>query len=279
MSLPSVDPMNRGRRQVAGQEWDVIESGPEDAPTTVLLLPGGLCTAEVFVDVMDALAGAPVRVVAATLPGFGRTPYPRDLTPENYAALASALADDLGADVVGGHSYGANIVIEMVARGHRPSAALLLSPTFSAPDEAKELRILDRIGRVPGLGRLAWRAALKAMPGSLAATIPPARREPLQAMLASNDPALCRRLVRAYFAYAGRRPDLAADVCASGVPTIVAFGDHEETGLTADERATLEAGEHVQLVTVTDATHMHIVERPTRTAELLLELLTDHGRA
>jgi pimeloyl-ACP methyl ester carboxylesterase len=269
--------MNRDRRTVGGQEWDVLESGPSDAATTVLMLPGGLCTAEVFVDLVEALADAPVRVAAATLPGFGRTPYPRDLSLENYASLASELADHVGADVLGGHSMGANVVVEMLVRGHRPRAALLLSPTFSAIDEDKGFRTIARIGRVPGLGRLAWRAALKALPRGLGSTIPEHSRTRLQAMLADNDPVFCRRSVTSYFEYLGRRPDLAGDLCRAGVRTVVAFADHSETELQPGERATLERCGQVRLVTVADATHMHVVERPERSAALLLDLVTTPG--
>jgi pimeloyl-ACP methyl ester carboxylesterase len=271
--------MNTGERHVLGQDWQTIESGPADAPATVLLLPGGLCTAAIFTYVMEALADAPVRVVAATLPGYGRTPYPQDLTLENYASLASALAEDLGADVVGGHSFGANVVLEMAISGQCPGTALLLSPTFSAPDEDKGLRILDRIGRVPGLGPLAWRMALKAIPGSLSDSLPPERRDTVQAILADNDPTFCRRSVRAYFAYFGRRGDLVGGLRESGVRAVVAFGDHAETGLADDERAGLERSDHIQLVTIEGATHMHVVEKPERTAELVLELVGDRGRA
>jgi pimeloyl-ACP methyl ester carboxylesterase len=271
--------MKTETRHVLGQEWHTVESGPVDAPATVLLLPGGLCTAAIYAYVMEALVGAPVRVVAATLPGFGRTPHPQDLTLENYAALASALADDLGADVVGGHSFGANVVLEMAISGQCRGAALLLSPTFSAPDEDKGLQILDRVGRVPGLGPLAWRMALKAIPGSLSDSLPPERRAAVQAILSGNDPTFCRRSVRAYFAYFGRRGDLVAGLRQSGVRAVVAFGDHGETGLTDDERAGLESSERVRLVTIADATHMHVVERPARTAELVLDLVGDRGRA
>jgi pimeloyl-ACP methyl ester carboxylesterase len=268
--------VDRTRRTVDGQEWDLIESGPGEAPTTVLMLPGGLCTAEAFIDVMEKLANEPVRVVAATLPGFGGTPHPEDLSLENYASLASGLADEVGAEVLSGHSMGANVVIEMLVRGRRPRAALLLSPTFSAIDEDKAFRMLNRVGRVPGIGGLAWRAALRAMPKTLGSTLPEQSRGRIQAMLANNDPAFCRRAVRLYFQYADRRPDLPGDLCRTGVRTVVAFADHSETALTALERTTLEGCQKVQLVTVADATHMHVVEKPERTAALVLELVTSH---
>jgi pimeloyl-ACP methyl ester carboxylesterase len=88
-------------RRVSGLDWDIRESGPSDAESTVLLLPGGMCTAVFFEPIMDALVSAPVHVVAATLPGFGRTPYTADLSVENYASLEGQLAGEPRAEIVG----------------------------------------------------------------------------------------------------------------------------------------------------------------------------------
>src|SRR3954453_24039183 len=136
--------------------WDVRESGPADAQRTVLLLPGGMCTHVAFEPIIAALADAPIRVVAATLPGFGRTAYPADMTIENYASLAGKLAADVGADLVGGHSLGANVALEMAAAGAFEGPVLLLSPSFSREDEDTALGVMNAIGRVPGFGGLAW---------------------------------------------------------------------------------------------------------------------------
>src|SRR5829696_5797182 len=147
----------------ADRGWELRESGPAKADHTVLLLPGGLCTAAFCNDVMTApgLAGAPIRLVAATLPGFGSTRPPSDLSMESYARIVGDLARDLGCDVVVGHSLGANVAIEMAAAGEFPGPVVLLSPTFSRGDEVKVLGLLDRIGRVPVIGSLAWMGALK----------------------------------------------------------------------------------------------------------------------
>src|SRR3954467_4274407 len=128
---------------VAPGRWDVRESGPLDAEHTLLLLPGGMCTTVAMEPIMDALAPAAIRVVAATLPGFGRTWHPDDLSIENYAALAGKLAADVGATVVAGHSLGANVALEMVAEGGFDGPVALLSPSFSREDEAKELGTMN----------------------------------------------------------------------------------------------------------------------------------------
>ena len=260
-------------RRLSGQDWDIRESGPSDAEWTVLLLPGGMCTAVFFEPIMDALVAAPVRVVAATLPGFGRTPHPADFSIENYASLAGQLAGDVRADIVGGHSLGGNVALEMATRGEFDGPVLLLSPTFSREDEAKELGVLDRLGAVPVVGHLAWLAMLKTMPKAMGKRFPAERREALVADMANNDPRFCRRGVRTYFEYLDAHGSLVPRLCQSGVKSYVVFGDNDEIGLTDEERSGLEACADVTLVTVADATHGLIIEQPARIAELILELV------
>jgi pimeloyl-ACP methyl ester carboxylesterase len=133
----------------------VHESGPADAEHAALLLPGGLCAAAFYDDVLadPRLTEAPIRFAAATVPGFGGTTPLDDLRFESYSAAAAELAADLGCDVVVGHSMGANMAIEMLGAGQFNGPAVLLSPSFSHKDESKALDVLNRVGRVPGLGR------------------------------------------------------------------------------------------------------------------------------
>ena len=76
----------------------MVESGPSDAEHTVLLLPGGWCTALFYDELMAEPAVAGLRLIAVTLPGNGGTPPPDDLSMESYARLTADLAaifDDL----------------------------------------------------------------------------------------------------------------------------------------------------------------------------------------
>jgi len=120
-------------RDVTEGIWELREAGPPDAERTLLLLAWALASARCY----DALVGhstltaGSVRLVAATLPGFGRTPAPDDVTVENYGRLAADLAASLGADAVAGHSLGANVALEMALRGGcsgtvRPAVTQLL---------------------------------------------------------------------------------------------------------------------------------------------------------
>lgn len=139
--------------------WDFREAGPTDAEHTALLLPGGMCTAAFYEEVLAEPAVAGMHLVAVTLPGHGGTRPPDDLTIENYARMAADLAADLACDVVVGHSMGANVALEMAASGAFSGPLVLLAASFSRQDESLFLRILDRLGRV--LGPLPFEFMLK----------------------------------------------------------------------------------------------------------------------
>ncbi|WP_354644135.1 alpha/beta fold hydrolase [Kitasatospora camelliae] len=259
--------------------WDIRESGPADAPHGVLLLPGGLCSTVFYEDVMaePALADAPVRLVAATIPGFAHTPPPRDLSMENYAALVGALADRHGCGTAVGHSFGANILLEAAAAGHFSGPLVLLSPTFSRADEATEFSVADRIGRVPGVGALTWTALLRLAPRMMSHQLPEARREVLVADLRNNDTGLCRRLIRHYFDYLDRHGSLVPRLRSAQVPTWVVFGEHDEIGLAEEEVAGLDAEPGITLVTVPDSGHLLMVDQPALVAELIARVALGRG--
>jgi pimeloyl-ACP methyl ester carboxylesterase len=157
----------------------VVRAGGADNPRyRVLCLPGGLCTAAFYDDLLatPALATGGVRAIATTLPGFGGVPFPAgfDATPEAHAAYAAGLARDLGCDAVVGHSFGANVALEMAAGGHFDGPLILLAPTFSAEDEMKGLETFNRIGYVPGLRSLVTALMFRSFPKMLAGAVPDA---------------------------------------------------------------------------------------------------------
>jgi pimeloyl-ACP methyl ester carboxylesterase len=261
--------------------WTVHESGPGGGEHAALLLPGGLCTAAFYDDVLadPRLADSPIRFAATTVPGFGGTRPLDDLRVESYAAAAAELAADLGCDVVVGHSMGANVAIEMLGAGLFKGSAVLLSPSFSREDEWAGLGVMDRIGRVPGVGLMTWRAMLKAMPRMLKKELPAGRGEALAAELLRNDARFCRASVRHYFEYLDRHGSLVSRLCESGARAWVAFGDGKgEAGLTDDERRGLERCPNVELVTIHGSGHFALTDNPGIVAGLILEAVDSVAR-
>jgi pimeloyl-ACP methyl ester carboxylesterase len=254
--------------------WVLHESGPESADHTVLLLPGALATAAFYDDLLadPIIREAPIRFVATTVPGFGGTAPPEDVSMESYSKLAGQLASDLGCDAVVGHSLGANIALEMASAGAFSGPLVLLSPSFSRRDESRFPRALDRLSHV--LGYLPYSLMLKIIGPAMKSGLPPTRREALIAELKKNDPRFLRRQTHLYLEYLDRHGSLAPRFAASGVPAWVAYGDSDEIGITDDERDVLVASPHVSIVTISDAGHFTLNQQPGQIAKLVLEAVT-----
>ena len=252
--------------------WERRESGPGDEAQAALLLPGGMCTAVQYEELMAEPALAGVRTIAVTLPGMGGTPAPKDLSIENLARLAAQCAADLGCDIVVGFSMGANIALEMAASGAFCGPLVLLAPSFSRADEAGFFRLLDRLARV--LGHLPFAALLKMMgPAMKRMPLPPDRREVLAAEFRRNDPRIVRRAVHCYFQYLDRHGSVASRLCEADVPAWVVHGERGDGGITEDERRTLEASPRIRVITIPGASYFTPNEEPALVAKLLLEAL------
>lgn len=249
--------------------WMLHESGPKVADHTVLLLPGALCTAVFYNDLLavPSLREASIRFVATTLPGFGGTEPLDDVNIENYAALAASLAADLGCNAMVGHSLGANVAIEMVATGAFGGPIVLLSPSFSRKDESKFPRTLDHLSRV--LGHLPYSLMLRIIGPAMKSSLPPSRRDALIDELRNNDPRFLRRQTHGYLAYLDRHDSLASRLGDAGVRTRVVFGEHDDVGLTEDERAVLQGYPNVKIIEVAGAGHFTLNQEPGQIAELV----------
>jgi pimeloyl-ACP methyl ester carboxylesterase len=227
-------------RDVTEGIWKLREAGPPDAERTVLLLAGALASARCY----DALVGhstvtaGSVRLVAATLPGFGHTPAPDDVTVENYGRLAVDLAASLGADAVAGHSLGANVALEMALRGGFSGPFVLLSPSFCRRDESIFPRALDRLGSV--LGHLPFSLMFRIIGPAMRGSLPPDQADDVVAELGNNDPRFVRRQTRAYLHYLDGHSTLASDLATSGRSATVIFGEKDDIKIKPEERAALE---------------------------------------
>jgi pimeloyl-ACP methyl ester carboxylesterase len=253
--------------------WIIHESGPADAQHAVLMIPGGLCPWRFYEDVIGELRrrGVGFRCIATTIPGHAGTPPPDDLSQEAYARSAAELAKDLGCDIVIGHSMGANVVIEMATLGIFSGRMVLLSPAFSYEDEARFLWILDGIGRVPGVGGLAWRAMTAMMPSAMKEFIPTEHREAWTAELKKNDWRFFQAGIAAYSEYLKGGVPLVGRLCDSGVRAWVVFGGPKDTGLKDDERAVLDACPSISLLDWPDAGH-NTLGQTAAVADLLVEV-------
>jgi pimeloyl-ACP methyl ester carboxylesterase len=254
-------------------DWEIVESGPAGADRTVLLLPGGMCSARSYAEVMAQPALADVRMVAVTMPGHAGRPAPRDFGVEAYARITAELADSVDADVIVGFSMGAIVAYEMVVSGAYTGPVVLLGVSLTTPDEPGFFRGIVRLGSV--LGTLPF-AVLKKGASSMvkhAAALPPERRAELQADFARNDPRHMRSGLQAYLRWLRRDDDPARRLCEAGTPAWVVHAEKGDGGLTQHERAVLEACPHVEVVTIPGSVFFLPNEVPAPIADMIVEAL------
>jgi pimeloyl-ACP methyl ester carboxylesterase len=251
-----------------GVDWQLYESGPADGEHTVLLLPGGMCGARSYVELMQEPALAGLRLVAATLPGQAGAPAPEEVTPEAYGRMTAELVAKTGADVVVGFSMGANVALEMVEKRLFTGPVVLLGISLSLPDESPVFIKAVRLSRV--LGTLPMRL-MRSGAASMLKNVPvgDGRRAELAADFRRNDPHEMRRETLAYLTWLTSGEDHAAMLCASGVPAWVVHAEKGDGGLTDAERRTLEACPTVRVVTIPGSVFFLPNEVPGRIAEVI----------
>ncbi|MBV1855060.1 alpha/beta fold hydrolase [Catellatospora tritici] len=264
-------------RRREDDNWEIIENTPDQTASRVLMLPGLFCTAEFYTDVLSdpALAEAGVLARAADPPGFAGRPVPKgfDYRVETYADLVEQYAERESIDLIVGHSYFANVGVEIAARGRYRGKLLLLSPSFSRADEEADLLSLDGASRIPVVGTLVWLGINPSLKKGMRDRLPSARFNELFAQMKLNSHAANRHLVTGFFDHIKRYGDLTGRLAAATTPVWVARGDRDEVGFTEQEQAGIARAPHVELKTIPGAAHFSITDTPHAVVQLVLDLL------
>jgi pimeloyl-ACP methyl ester carboxylesterase len=255
-------------------EWEIVQAGPPDAAQTVLLLPGGMCSARSYAEVMaEPLLGS-TRLLAVTMPGHAGAPPPEDFSHATYARHTAELVTKVSADVVVGFSMGACIAVEMLTSGLLTTPTVLLGVSLSPKDEPAFFRAIARSPAV--LGNLPMRA-LTAGAASMVKRIPvPSDRQAeLRDDFRRNNPHDMRVGLKAYRHWLNEGNGRAAGLCKAGVPIWVMHAEKGDGGLTRHERSVLNACPHVQLITLPGKVFFLPNEAPRRVAEAIVAALPD----
>lgn len=257
-------------------KWEIVESDPGGAEQTVLLLPGGMCSASSYAEVMAEATLAGTRMLAVTMPGHAGAPPPKDFSTEAYARITAELAKSAGVDLVVGFSMGAMVAYEMVVSGAFTGPVVLLGVSLSVPDEPRFFRAIIRLGSI--LGTLPAAVLKKGIgPMMKHAAIAPERQAELRADFARNNTRDMRRGLQAYLRWLGRDDDPARRLCETDVPAWVVHAEKGDGALTPHERAVLEACPHVRVVTIPGQVFFLPNEVPERIADVIIQALAEAG--
>lgn len=269
-SVPRVEP-----REVSG--WEVIENAPAQERHRVLLAPGLFCTAAFFGEMLDegTLDAAGVKALATTPPGFGGNPAPDDFdfSIESYAQLYEDFAAEQSIDLIVGHSFSANVCIEIGARGNFTGPLMLLSPSLQAADEEEDLQQLYETGKTPVVGSLLWLWLPTSFKKSFKGELPEEHYDQLIAEMKRNPRHASRMQVDAFFEHVNKYGSIAGRLAESKSPTWLVRGDRDPIQDTDEEAAIVKAGPMVSRKTVPDAAHFSITDNPAAVNGLIVEML------
>ncbi len=260
--------------------WLLVETDPPETRYKVLLLPGLQGSDVAFSRLMglQAFADAGVKLIAGNPPGFKGQPLSEnfDCSVEAYAAAVYALALDEGIDLIVGHSFGANVLIEMVREGESLGPLMMISPCLERSAETKDLRQLDGLSRNPLMRDLAWRIAY----GRMASVFKPyIDDEPMLAAVVADARAMPRevgrRILVNYFDHMDRHGDLATVIAGVENPICFVRGEHDDIGFSNVQRSQLDAAPNVHMHDLPGARHYAMVDRPEAVAGFILKGLEE----
>jgi len=144
-------------------------TGPQDAPTVLVLHGASSNLEEPMLALADALSG--YRVIWLDRPGLGWSERPGggDWTPAREADLITAFLSEIGVEdtVVVGHSWGAAITLRlMMDHPDRTRGAVLIAPAIRA--NVGDAAFYNALTTWPVIGTILTRAVVPAVgPGSL----------------------------------------------------------------------------------------------------------------
>ncbi|MGW0228825.1 alpha/beta fold hydrolase [Actinopolymorpha singaporensis] len=257
-------------------DFAVLEAGPAEWSSAVpgsvaLLLPGWTGSKEDFLSLLPLLARTGRRAVAVDQRGQYETagpdePSAYDLNELGLDAYAMAEAMDAGPVHLVGHSFGGLIARAAVLAKPEAFASLTLLGSGPAGLGGQQAQLLNlMVEAIPTQGLAAVYAAKRELERRNGAAEEPAHIEEFLARrFRANNPVslteFTRQLVTA--------PDLVAELAATGVPAMVAFGVDDDAWSPAVQR---EMADRLgaQVHEIEGAGHSPAVDRPEATADAL----------
>jgi pimeloyl-ACP methyl ester carboxylesterase len=273
VSTTSDRAVGRARRAVLelpGQRIAALQSGPAGGPP-VLLVPGYTGSKEDFGPILDPLGEAGLAVTAIDLPGQYESPglpSAGDYATERLGAVVRAVAAGLGSPVrLLGHSFGGLVARAAVIA--EPSAFASLVLLGSGPAEIGGVRrvTMDELEPVlasaglPGL-YAAMQAAAATDPAFVAP--PPDVAEFLARRFLRGSPEMLLGMAQALRS----EPDRVAELAATAVPVLVAYGEDDDAWPPAVQRDMADRLGAPHAV-VPGAAHSPAVENPAGTVAVL----------
>jgi pimeloyl-ACP methyl ester carboxylesterase len=258
-----------------------LEAGSNTEATPVVLVPGYTGTKEDFALILGPLAAGGVRAVAIDLPGQFESPGPDDPAAYTVDALAGAVlgvvADLGGRAHLVGHSFGG--LVCRAATIADPAAVLSLTLLDSGPaaiggNRRERMEALEPLLAAGGMAGVYDALEFLAAGDPQWVAAPVEHREFLRRRFLAGTEAGLRGMGDALRA----EPDRTAELRATGVPLLVAYGEADDAWPPAVQAQMAErlGAEHA---VIAGAIHSPAAQQPAATVAVLLGFWAGPGGA
>jgi pimeloyl-ACP methyl ester carboxylesterase len=259
--------------------WQLVENRPQQEKHRVLLLPGFMNTDFIYADMLadPEMEAAGVRLTAAHPPGFKGQPAPAgfDFSVEAYAEMVEAMAAAERYDLIVGHSFFGNVLIEVAARHNYGGKLMLVSPSLYRKAEPFDLRALDAMSRIPIVWDIAWVIGSLNMKSIIDQFYQERKdcvpRATAEARLTGKP--VARAVLNASFDYIDRYGDLTSRLTSTRIPVWYVRGTDDNIGFSSEARQALAACPLTPVKDVANSRHMTMIEQPKQMNQLVLEML------
>lgn len=260
--------------------WLLVEQKPENPKYKILLIPGLMGSDAVFSKLMkeEKLYDAGIQLMAGNPPGFKGQAVPQnfDFSIASYAELVETLAKAENINLIVGHSFGANVLIEVAARKKYTGKLMLISPSLDRESETKDMQLLDKLSRKKLLAGVIWQITYLTMKSVFAPYFDD--KELLNTVVADAKKfpkAVGRQTFLGFFDHLDKHGDLAERLATTEVPVWYVRGTKDDVGFSEDQRGILGSCDLIQIHEITDAGHFAMCDKPAEVAQLIIEFLKD----
>lgn len=259
-------------------EWELVQMAPNTPKFTVLFLPGLLGSDQVFSKLMQInfFADKDIRLIAGNPPGFKGLPIPDgfDFSVESFAVLYEDLAIAEKVDLMVGHSYSGNVLIEVAARKNFKGKLMLISPSLYRKAETRELQMLDSFSRKKLLSGIIWWLSYQMMTSVFKPYFTDKAELALAVKNGTKIPRpVARKVLLQYFNYLDKHQNLAKRLTTTSIPVCYLRGSLDDIIFTENDKKTILESKLVSYVEVDGARHFAMVDKPDEVARAIIDFL------
>jgi pimeloyl-ACP methyl ester carboxylesterase len=263
--------------------WLVYETAVPNPRYRVLLLPGLFESDRIYAPLMHSklLFQQGIQLVAADPPGFKGEAAGDSFNYSviSFARVLSQIESELKFDLVVGHSFFADVLIEVMKTAGPDKKFLLLSPSLRHQSECTASRLLNWASRAPVANTVAWSVTYSSFNTILSDGLVHKNSDTVSDLAADARRTSIdqnRQLLIGFFDYIDSNHNLADVIRLSASKVWFAYAQGDVIEVRPDDIQSMQLNRNVDVVEIPDSGHMSMVDNPAAIGSLIQRIVETH---